>query len=45
MTDDDEVTVQTATTNPKIDYIGEEMTEYTLRYEIPYNKGQANKND
>jgi hypothetical protein len=43
--DDDDQTDQTATTHPKIDNIGEEMTEYTLRYEIPYNKGQANKND
>jgi hypothetical protein len=43
--ENDDVTVQTETINPKIDYIGDEMTEYTLRYEIPYNKGQANKND
>jgi hypothetical protein len=43
--DDDDITVQTATTHTKIDFIGEEMTEYTIRYEIPYKKGQANKTD
>jgi hypothetical protein len=45
MTDEDDATVHTTTTATKTDYIAEEMTEHTIRYEIPFSKGQANKND
>ncbi len=45
MIDDDDKTVNTATTATKAGYVAQEMTEHTIRYEIPYKKGQANKDD
>jgi hypothetical protein len=41
--DDDEISVVTATTGTKTDYIAQEMEEQGLRYEIPFRKGHANR--
>jgi hypothetical protein len=43
--DDDDKTVCTSTTATQIDYIGQEMEEITIRFEIPYRKGDANNDD
>lgn len=45
MQDDDDETVTTETLAPKIEYIAEEMIEYTLRYEIPFHNGHVNNDD
>ncbi len=45
MIDDDDKTVETETVTTKTDFIEQEMTEHTIRYEIPFHKGQASKDD
>lgn len=41
--DDDDKTVTTETTTAKTDFIGQELTEHTIRFEIPFNQGDENK--
>jgi hypothetical protein len=43
--DDDEETFCTSTTTTKPDFIEQEMEESTVRFEIPYKDGHANKDD
>ena len=43
--EDDDITVTTATTGPKTNFIEREMVESVLRYEIPYRKGKEQLDD
>jgi len=43
--DDDNVTVCTATTATKLDYIEQEMEEFMIRYEISYRNGHPTDDD
>jgi hypothetical protein len=45
MQDDDNKTVRTKTVTTKMAFIEQEMTEYTIRYEIPFCEGRTNKNN
>ena len=42
---DDDITVATATTATKTDFIGHEMADHNIHFEIAYRKGQANYAD
>jgi hypothetical protein len=45
MLEHDDITVVTATTTTKKDFIAEEMIESIIRYEIPYRHGHASDDD
>jgi hypothetical protein len=44
-TENDDITVVTATTTTKTDFIAQEMDDSIIRYEIPYRNGHANDDD
>ena len=43
--EDDDITVETATTAPKPDFIAAEMTESVIRFEIPYRNRHPKDDD